>query len=396
MSKINKLFQSNYGRSTTLTLNILYVSSIITFMLSLLCFFQLDIKGVIFNMLLIYSLLNSLNIVFFYFHEKIVETYLVSSVIGYLTILIIATYSGGINSPALSFLVLFVFFGYLLRKSIGIIWFIVTVVTVIVLYFLEKNSYNFLNELKNSNFTEFNVLFLFFSIFLLGGIFGKLMNKNFLEIKLAKQVIQKNNDEKTVMLKEIHHRVKNNLQVINSLLSIQSRAVKDDNIKSMFLETQARVVTMARLHEKIYKSNDLKSINVSTHLNNLVNDLISSYQLNKKVSIDIKIDPVYMSIDTLLPLSLIINELFSNSLKYAFDDRSNGQLFLKLIKVKDNDYRLIIGDNGCCRDIDILSDHENSIGTRLVKSFVRQLGGEIQQINYDKGAVFEILFTVQK
>ncbi len=393
MFKINKLFQSNLGRTTKLILNILYVSSIITFLFSLLCFTQLNIKGVLFDTLLIYSLLNSLNIVFFYFHHKILNTYLIASLLGFFTILIIATYSGGINSPALSFLVLFVFFGYLLKRSTGIIWFFITGITVIVYYILEKNSYNFINELNNTNITEFNVLFLVFSIVLLGGVFGKLMNKNIQDIKLAKQLIQNKNDEKTIMLKEIHHRVKNNLQVINSLLNIQSRSVKDEKIKSLFEETQRRVVTMARLHEKIYKSNDLKSIHVPNHLNHLVNDLVSSYQLNKKISIDINIDPVFMSIDTILPISLIVNELISNSLKHAFINKPKGELFLRLFKVNESDFRLIVGDNGGLKNIDILTNHSSSIGTRLVKSFVRQLGGVIQQINHDKGAVFEILFT---
>lgn len=384
---------NKYGRTTTLSLNVFYTLSITTFLFSFFCYFQIGVKGVILNALLAYSILNTVNIIYFHFHSNIIRSYNIASALGYFTIIVISTYSGGINSPAMPFLVLFIFFGYLIKKWYGNLWFLIVVATVLLFYLMNKNSYPFINELNEGNISEFNVLFLFFSIILLGGVFGRMINKTNNDIRSAKLEIEKRNDEKTVMLKEIHHRVKNNLQVVNSLLRIQARGVEDNEIKSMFNVAQSRVITMARLHENIYNTKDLKNINVKQHFELLISDLISSNNLDKNISIDLQIEEVYMSIDNLLPLSLILNELISNSLKHAFNSTKSGQISVKLFKLNTNRCRLIVGDNGKANEKVILSDTSNSTGMLLIKTFVRQLGGKIELPNTAKGTVFEITFS---
>jgi len=390
MTKKNK---NKYGRTTTLSLNVFYTLSLSTFLFSFFCYFQIGIRGVIFKALLAYSLLNTINILFFYLHKNILRSYGVASLLGYITLLFICSYSGGINSPAISFMVLLIFFGYLIKKAHGNLWFLTVMFTVVVFYIMNITSYEFVNEINEENVAEFNLLFLFFLIILLGGVFGRMMNKTNEKIKKAKLEIEKRNDEKTVMLKEIHHRVKNNLQVVNSLLRIQARGVTDEKVKSMFFAAQSRVVAMARLHEKIYNTKDLKNINIKEHFKLLINDLISSNNLDKDISLNLHIDPIHMSIDRLLPLSLIINELISNSLKHAFYDMNLGEVSVEFNAIDEYRCRLVVGDNGNGSDEEILSNSMNSTGVTLIKTFVKQLNGTIESLSTNKGTSFEITFS---
>jgi len=390
MTKKNK---NKYGRTTTLSLNVFYTLSLSTFLFSFFCYFQIGIRGVIFKALLAYSLLNTINILFFYLHKNILRSYGVASLLGYITLLFICSYSGGINSPAISFMVLLIFFGYLIKKAHGNLWFLTVMFTVVVFYIMNITSYEFVNEINEENVAEFNLLFLFFLIILLGGVFGRMMNKTNGKIKKAKLEIEKRNDEKTVMLKEIHHRVKNNLQVVNSLLRIQARGVTDEKVKSMFFAAQSRVVAMARLHEKIYNTKDLKNINIKEHFKLLINDLISSNNLDKEISLNLHIDPIHMSIDRLLPLSLIINELISNSLKHAFYDMNLGEVSVEFNAIDEYRCRLVVGDNGNGSDEEILSNSMNSTGVTLIKTFVKQLNGTIESLSTNKGTSFEITFS---
>jgi len=386
-------FKNKYGRTTTLSLKVFYTLSVSTFLFSLFCYFQIGVRGVVFKALFTYSVLNFINILLFYLHNKIIKSYIIASFLGYITLLFICYYSGGINSPGMSFMVLLIFFGYLIKKAHGNLWLITVMVTVAVFYIMHITSYEFVNEINEENITEFNLLFLFFLIILLGGVFGRMMNKTNKKIKKAKLEIVKRNDEKTVMLKEIHHRVKNNLQVVNSLLRIQARGVTDEKVKLMFKAAQSRVVAMARLHEKIYNTKDLKNINLKEHFKLLINDLINSNNLDKEISINLHIESIHMSIDRLLPLSLIINELISNSLKHAFNDMCLGEVSVKFNIINESMCRLVIGDNGNGSNKEILSNSMNSTGVTLIKTFVKQLNGTIELLSTNKGTSFQIIFS---
>jgi len=386
-------FKNKYGRTTTLSLNVFYTLSVSTFLFSLFCYFQIGIRGVIFKSLLAYSIFNSINILFFYLHKKILRSYVIASVLGYITLLFICSYSGGVNSPAISFFVLIIFFGYLIKKIHGNIWLITVMVTVIVFYILNISSFELANEINEENIAEFNLLFLFFLIILLGGVFGRMMNKTNEKIKKTKLEIVKKNDEKTVMLKEIHHRVKNNLQVVNSLLRIQARSIVNEKVKMMFKVAQSRVIAIARLHEKIYNTKDLKNIDVAEHFKLLVSDLISSNNLDKDISSKLSIEPIEMSIDTLLPLSLIVNELISNSLKHAFNSVDKGEVKVELMLQENTQCKLIVSDDGNGVDKDILSEANNSTGITLIKTFTRQLNGTITTLENINGARFELTFS---
>ncbi|MGB0897227.1 MAG: histidine kinase dimerization/phosphoacceptor domain -containing protein [Flavobacteriaceae bacterium] len=385
--------RNKYGRTTSLTLRVLYTLSISTLLFSLFCYYQLNITGVVFISLFVFTVFNGCNILVFYIHKNILPTYVISSILGYVTLCCICCFSDGINSPAMSFFVLLIFFGYLINKIHGNIWLSVILLTVFVFYLLKVFDIQMSNEISSVNVAEFNLLFLLFLIIVLGGVFGKMMNANNYKIKQAKLEIVQRDAEKSVMLKEIHHRVKNNLQVVNSLLRIQSRQMADNKVKEVFKSAQNRVITMARLHENIYQTQDLKHIDIAKYLNVLITDLIKSYTVDKCITLHLNISPIPMSIDTLLPISLIINEMVTNSLKHAFVNANEGEISVELMQHENNQCKLVVYDNGETLYKDILSTELNSTGVTLIKTLIRQLNGTITKMKLQKGTGFEMYFT---
>jgi len=203
-------------------------------------------------------------------------------------------------------------------------------------------------------------------------------------------LLRNQNEEKQVMMKEIHHRVKNNLQVVNSLLRLQSKEVKDSKVLEMFKNTQRRVLSMAKLHENMYSTENLKLINAKKHLSGLISDIIESYGLGKQIDVELNIIDEEFSIKTLLPLSLIVNEVITNSLKHAFVNQKKGNVSLELIKINEEDFEMIIGDDG-------IGFHplekSSGLGTKLINIFSRQLNGTIKLLDRE-GAFYELQFKV--
>jgi len=208
------------------------------------------------------------------------------------------------------------------------------------------------------------------------------------EIRTQRDEISKKNEEKKIMLKEIHHRVKNNLQIVNSLLRLQSHEFEDKKVIGMFEEVQNRVISMAMLHEKMYKSEDFKHIDIQGHFNILVKELVNNYAVGKNINLDIAVDKVDIGIKTLVPLGLVINEIITNSLKYAFKDREKGEITLELNHLEGVKYELLIGDDGS----GIPKGSEKSgLGLELISIFTEQLEGEITQVK-SEGTKYQILF----
>lgn len=186
------------------------------------------------------------------------------------------------------------------------------------------------------------------------------------------RIIVKNDEEKTVMLKEIHHRVKNNLQVIISLMRLQMSNQTDEENKK-YQEMINRVLTMALIHEKIYQSEDLSQIMLKQYFNDLTEDLLQSYQLDTEVELDLKIEIDKIAMKSLVPVALIFNELFSNSLKHAFPEMSKGQVKFHLYSLGDNKVGMVYIDNGQWKE----PVNDSSLGLELVRSLTSQLDGEL-------------------
>ncbi len=215
------------------------------------------------------------------------------------------------------------------------------------------------------------------------------------ERKRAEEQIKNSLVEKEVLLKEVHHRVKNNLQVISSLLYLNSRNIKDKEALDMFQDSQNRVKSIALVHERLYKSEDLGRIDLYEYINMLTKDLAMSYGVDhSRINLEIIMKDVSIGIDNAVPCGLIINELISNSLKYAFPNGKSGTIRAEASYDKDEGYCLSVSDNGIglAKDLDI--DKLQSLGIQLVRSLVKQLDGTLE-IGREGGTSFKIRFKEQ-
>jgi two-component sensor histidine kinase len=206
--------------------------------------------------------------------------------------------------------------------------------------------------------------------------------------------------EKEVLLKEIHHRVKNNMQVISSLLNLQSGRIKNQEILEMFKESQDRIRSMSLIHERLYQSADLAKIDFSHYIQNLAKHLFQSYRIDPEaVVLKTNVKDVSLDINKAIPCGLIINELVSNSLKYAFpqvtgtDEKiaKKGAIDIQLM-TDDGKVTLLVKDNGVGLPIDLDIETADSFGLQLVTTLVAQLNGKID-IKRKPGAIFKITFN---
>jgi two-component sensor histidine kinase len=197
------------------------------------------------------------------------------------------------------------------------------------------------------------------------------------ERKENEEQIRRSLTEKEVLLKEIHHRVKNNLQIISSLMNLQSAQIRDDQMAQLFRDSDNRVRAMALVHERLYQSADLARIDFAGYVQDITNHLLRSYQTNLcNVRLKVDVDPVSLNIDTAIPCALIIHELVSNALKYAFPDGRQGEIRVRLQGGSD-ELDLVISDNGVGFPKNVSFESSGSLGLTLVRSLTEQLKGKI-------------------
>ena len=176
------------------------------------------------------------------------------------------------------------------------------------------------------------------------------------------------------MLREIHHRVKNNLQVISSLLSLQKHQFGDTETADILNECKGRVRAMAMIHENLYHSNDINNIDFGIYLNKMLSAIQRSYQVSNSIKINTNVEDVLMGIETAMPCGLIINELSTNSIKHAFPNRDMGNIFVQLESVNDS-YVLTYADDGIGIPENINSANSKKLGLLIVETLVNQLNG---------------------
>lgn len=214
------------------------------------------------------------------------------------------------------------------------------------------------------------------------------------ERKRAEEQLKVALKEKEVLLKEIHHRVKNNLAVISSLLNMQSKYIKDKKTLEVFRESQNRVKTMALIHTKLYQSTDLARIDFADYIKKLAADLFGSYRLEPdSVGLVLKVESVYLDVNVAIPCGLIINELLSNALKHAFPKGRKGEVCITL-RLEDETVTLTVADNGIGFPDSIDFRNTESLGLQLVTALVVQLGGTIE-LARENGSTFRISFPKQ-
>lgn len=213
--------------------------------------------------------------------------------------------------------------------------------------------------------------------------------------KKAEEKIKASLQEKEALLKEVHHRVKNNLQIISSLLNLQARYIHDESYKKLFQESQNRIKSMVLVHEKLYQSKDLTAINVHDYVNGLLHYLCNSYGAEQNgIAIKTDIEDITLNIDTAIPCGLIINELVSNSLKHAFVEPnrdSRAEITVRLHHGRKNETVLIVSDNGVGFSDGLDFKKTESLGMQLVCALSEQLSGNIK-LTRGKGTTFTITF----
>jgi two-component sensor histidine kinase len=201
--------------------------------------------------------------------------------------------------------------------------------------------------------------------------------------------------EKEVLLTEIHHRVKNNLQVISSLLSLQSRALTSPEALSAFTDSQNRVRSMALVHEKLYQSPDLARIDFAAYVRELASHLFRVYRSTAEaIPLHVNARDVFLTIERAVPCGLIVSEILSNALKYAFPGGRRGEIAIDLLPEEDARYRITIRDNGVGLPPNVDFRHTTSLGLRIVNTLTEQLGGTIHLAN-NGGAAFTLTFPIE-
>ncbi|MBN2410583.1 hypothetical protein JXQ31_02750 [candidate division KSB1 bacterium] len=211
------------------------------------------------------------------------------------------------------------------------------------------------------------------------------------ERKRAEDVIKVSLSEKEVLLKELHHRVKNNLQIIRSLINLQSKQINDQTALAAFDDISKRINSMALVHEKMYKSENFVNINFKEYIESMVKELFYSYEITGKISLDLSVQNILLGLDIAIPSGLIINELVTNALKHAFPNGRNGKIKIFLGKITTHEIILDVADNGIGIQSAIDPYNPQTLGLTLINILTRQLNGRLE-IDRTAGSHFKIYF----
>ncbi len=238
------------------------------------------------------------------------------------------------------------------------------------------------------------------TLFISGWIIPKIKNGQFDGViltvsditvnKEAENVLEASLKEKNILMAEIHHRVKNNMQIISSLLRIQSRFIEDETALEVLLDSQNRIKTMAAVHESLYQSENFSQINMSHYISKLIKDMESTYQTLNKINFSVESSPVRLAIEMAIPVGLIINELVTNCIKHAFPHDSEGSISIIFQKI-DSEYILEIKDDGIGISDNSITENSPNMGMELVNALIDQIDGKLEVKNLN-GTIITIKF----
>ena len=221
----------------------------------------------------------------------------------------------------------------------------------------------------------------------------EVLNLQMEERRKAEENLKISLKEKESLLREIHHRVKNNLQVISSLLNLQSDSLTESKASLALQNSRDRVRSMALLHQQLYQAKDLAHIDFGEYLKELIGSLFSSYQLDSsKIGVAYKVDKIFIDIALAVPCALIVNELVTNILKHAFNEKEKGNVIIQMHEISPKNFTLTILDDGIGFPSDYDPSLSKTLGLKLVMALTEQMGGQFKIIPQQKGTCFEIKF----
>lgn len=217
-----------------------------------------------------------------------------------------------------------------------------------------------------------------------------------LALQREKEKLEQANERIKVLIKEIHHRVKNNLQVVASLLRLQSETIEDKQLQQVFGQSQSRVASMALIHEKLYKGDDLAHIDLAQYLKELFAELVTLNDVRESIHYRTTIDPgLSLDLDTMVPLGLVLNELITNSFKHAFTGKDQGLIDLRVHRVSDTEYDLYYADDGVGIPQNKLNHDGATLGMSLIDSLVEQLNGYLTVESGTDGTRYHVRFRTR-
>lgn len=388
------LDQDRMRDKVKLTLRVCYISSLIAFIFGLLCLYLMEVTVVVPYVFMTFALVNLFNAVGYRFHQNLSFTYNIISITGLISALIITLFTGGINSPFIFVLAIVVFAGYISTRNYGRIYLYISFLLVILIYTQGISEFSFTqNVVPPESQNLFSFLSVMFSVYLLGGVLGKNLLKAHHNLYKAQVENEKRLKEKETLLKEVHHRVKNNLQTVSSLLSMQSRSVENERFKELIKSSQNRVISMAMVHEMLYMRDDITKVQYRSYVQELGEYLVRSVKGGShRINLKIDIPDIELGIDTAIPLGLLINEAITNSLKYGIKDNEGGEIYVFLRQEEDKKFVLEIGDNGAGFPTEITPKTTQSLGLKLIHNLARQLKGSISRDAEKKGTNYTIHF----
>jgi two-component system, sensor histidine kinase PdtaS len=244
---------------------------------------------------------------------------------------------------------------------------------------------------RHKNGREFTVETSISTVGINGGRMFTVVMRDVTQRLADEQRVQRSLREQGALLKEIHHRVKNNLQVVSSLLGLQSRSADDEHIRKMLKDSQDRIHSMALLHEVLYQSNTFSRVNLPDYIWQIASHLFSTYGIGgDRIRLLTNLEAIDLNLEAAVPCGLIINELISNALKYAFPDGRQGEVRIELAARPGGMARLVVADNGVgLHHVDWAT--ARSLGMRLVRTLAEQIGAEVE-VKSAAGTEIQLIF----
>ncbi len=234
----------------------------------------------------------------------------------------------------------------------------------------------------------FSLNFYLFYLFLeLHSYSEKKLLESYDKVKDQNTKILLQNEEKTMLVREIHHRVKNNLQIVVSLLRMQSQEVDSPELRGLFQESINRIMAMSLIHQKLYQNDNLSQIRIGDYLDELIREIMNLSFMEQSVHYEIKTEVGKIGLKTLIPVGLLVNELVANSLKHAFDDRTNARIQIEIQKQGDNHLQIMYFDNGVWKP----QIENSSFGLILIDTLIEQLEGTKEVLLEDTGTTYSIV-----